>query len=85
MPLTYREAVQVALLLACVPLQYMLSLNMELEESTLGRIMATDFQYLRDNWLSSESWAKAAFDSVQFLLRGIAQPLFLLVMFFFLF
>ncbi|XP_034247453.1 uncharacterized protein LOC117649111 [Thrips palmi] len=72
MPLTYREAVQVALLLACVPLQYLLSQNMELEESsTLGRIMATDFQYLRDNWLSSESWAKAAFDSVQFLLRGV--------------
>lgn len=77
MPLTYREAVQVALLLACVPLQYMLSQNMELEDtSTLGKIMATDFQYFRDNWLSSESWAKSMFDSLQFIISGNSVIIF---------
>lgn len=71
MPLTYREAVQIALLLACVPLQYMLSMNMEIEQSSsITRKIAVDFQYFRDNWLSTEAWAKSAFESVQFLIRG---------------
>ncbi|KAK3915403.1 Clp protease adapter protein ClpF, chloroplastic [Frankliniella fusca] len=61
MPLTYREAVQIGLLLACVPLQYMLSMNKELDQSSsIGRIFSTDFQNFRDNWLSTESWAKSA-------------------------
>jgi len=72
MPLTYREAVQIALLLACVPLQYMLSMNMEIEQSSsITRKIAVDFQYFRDNWLSTEAWAKSAFESVQFLIRGV--------------
>ena len=71
MPLTYREAVQIALLLACVPLQYMLSMNMEIEQSSpITRKIAADFQYLKENWLSTEAWAKSAFESVQSLIRG---------------
>lgn len=72
MPLTYREAVQIALLISCVPLQYMLSANIDLRQApAIGRLLATDFQYLKDNWLTSESWAKSLFESMQFFLRGI--------------
>lgn len=70
MPLTYREAVQIGLLLACVPLQYMLTMNMELDQSSsIGRIFSTDFQNFRDNWLSTESWAKSAM--IHVLMNGI--------------
>ncbi|KAJ1527706.1 hypothetical protein ONE63_007665 [Megalurothrips usitatus] len=72
MPLTYREAVQIGLLLACVPLQYMLSMNMELEQSSaIGRILSADFQYFKDNWLSTEAWAQAALESLNFIFSGV--------------
>lgn len=71
MPLTYREVLQIGMLLACVPLQYLLSSNLDFKHSSaIGRILATDLQYFKDHWLSPEAWVNSALDHMQIFLNG---------------
>ncbi|XP_067007181.1 uncharacterized protein [Anabrus simplex] len=76
MPLTQREALQLGLLLLCVPAQYLLSGNLG---SGLGRSQAvlhlvSDLRHLRDSWFQLEPWKSRWLQFVSWLLRASIRP-----------
>ncbi|KAJ9580062.1 hypothetical protein L9F63_004254 [Diploptera punctata] len=76
MPLTQREAIQLGLLLLCVPAQYFLSGNIGSESRRSQAVLqlVNEVKHIRDSWFKLESWKARWLNFVSWLLKGILQP-----------
>lgn len=76
MPLAQREAIQLGLLLLCVPAQYLLSGNIGTGSGRSQAVLqlVNDVKHIRDSWFKLESWKARWLQFVSWLLKGFIKP-----------
>jgi hypothetical protein len=71
-----REAVQLCLLLLCVPVQYLLSRNLGTERA----LALPQVKHLQDVWFTLQSWNVKWLQFVSWMLRGKISSVFLILL-----